>query len=1128
MKRLFFILTLLLYAIGAHAQNKQGNIWYFGRNAGLDFNTEPPTVLTDGKLNTWEGCATIADANGNLLFYTDGIRAWDRNHDQMPNGKSLGGNPSATQSGVIVPYPNNPDLYYLFSVDFQVGALQYALVDMTANGGMGDVVNRNNVLIPYATEKITAVQHANGRDFWVLGHEWNSDRFHTWLISDTGLNITPVISEVGTVQQGSTVTSIGYMKFAPSGQQLALASYSTANFVEIYDFDLSSGSVSNPIKLTDFGGLGPYGIEFSPNGGFLYISEAQGARTKVYQVELPTTGGKIADQGVVLTEGSGFGALQLAPNGKIYHSDDGELQLHVIHKPDEKGILAEYEKNAQDLGGKRAAIGLPTFIQSFFRQISFEAVNLCENDRTEFTLNSTQLSEIDSVVWDFGDPNSGTENTSRLLNPSHNFSGTGGFTVQLTAYFDDRPVLFSDVVNIASLPDASLTEAHALVNGKSLTVNIANDLTASWNDGNTELSRDFNTAGWHWVEVTNAEQCTSRDSMAIFNISYADTCHTTPTQFNLEAGNITVDSLQWQFGDPNSGTNNMVSGTNASHEFTNPGNYTVNLTAYYDGRQYDRNFSLTINALPDAGLPEAVTLIRNASQSVRASNGQTTWDDGNTEPTRNLDSPGWYWVDVTSDEQCTARDSLAVFNITYADTCFNSQASFSLEAGNVGVDSVLWNMGDPNSGTANTTRGAQVNHLFSQVGAFTVNADIYFKGTQTSASFEMNIAPLPPVDLGPDQTLFYGENTTLTAAGTGNAYLWQDGSTEETFLVEEPGTYWAEVTNAAGCIQRDSVVIHYDQLIDVSLPSDTVLCQGETLSLDVSLPDASYRWQDGSNTANYTVSQPGLYWVEITNAFGNRTQRDSIEVRYYDFGELTLDAQVVICEAQTVALTASGAAAGESYRWYDQNMGFLEENQGTYTTSPLNASTEYFVSLTNGRCEGDPAKVTVIYDAVTAEILPSDSVLIGIGETVQLDAFGGDSFTWSPPQWLNTTEGRTVLSTPEDDLQYTVTVTSALGCTDTATVWVLLQKGIFIPNAFSPNGDGDNDTWTIFNLERFPNNLVQIYNRWGSLVFSARGYQNQWDGTMNGTDIPDGNYNYVIDFGDPSMPVRRGTVKLMR
>ncbi|EAY28995.1 hypothetical protein [Microscilla marina] len=173
-----FIFAFILPVFSLQAQ-KQGNIWYFGFGAGLDFNNTPPTALTDGKLITDEGCATICDNDGKLLFYTDGIKVWNRFHQEMPNGTGLFGDPSATQSGVIVPYPGNSDLYYIFTVDNNLGqyGFAYSMVDMTKETGKGDVVVKNIPMFTPSTEKITAVQHANGTDVWVIAKPWETTNF---------------------------------------------------------------------------------------------------------------------------------------------------------------------------------------------------------------------------------------------------------------------------------------------------------------------------------------------------------------------------------------------------------------------------------------------------------------------------------------------------------------------------------------------------------------------------------------------------------------------------------------------------------------------------------------------------------------------------------------------------------------------------------------------------------------------------------------------------------------------------------------------------------------------------------------------------------------------------------------
>src|SRR5437764_1215512 len=119
MKKILLI-YLFLICTASFAQ-KEANNWYFGRNAGVTFNGGAPVAVTNGQLNTLEGCASISDANGNLLFYTDGIKVWNKNHVVMTNGTGLRGDPSSTQSGIIVPKPGSSTIYYIFTVDMQGG-----------------------------------------------------------------------------------------------------------------------------------------------------------------------------------------------------------------------------------------------------------------------------------------------------------------------------------------------------------------------------------------------------------------------------------------------------------------------------------------------------------------------------------------------------------------------------------------------------------------------------------------------------------------------------------------------------------------------------------------------------------------------------------------------------------------------------------------------------------------------------------------------------------------------------------------------------------------------------------------------------------------------------------------------
>src|SRR6201988_2778618 len=247
-KKYFSLLILLLSINLAKAQlGKEAWHWQFGQNAAIDFSSGTPVTNTCA-INTTEGSASLSDPNtGQLLFYTDGTKVWDRNNNQMPNGFGMiGGQGTSTQAALIVPKPGSSTIYYLISAD-QGGymgpnqGVHYSIVDMSLNGGLGDVTTKNTLLTPPpTTEKLTAIQHCNGMDYWIITHSFNSNTFNVYLLTSTGINTTPIVSNVGTLQSGTDDETIGYLKASPNGKKLAMAVANFLDFVELFDFDNST------------------------------------------------------------------------------------------------------------------------------------------------------------------------------------------------------------------------------------------------------------------------------------------------------------------------------------------------------------------------------------------------------------------------------------------------------------------------------------------------------------------------------------------------------------------------------------------------------------------------------------------------------------------------------------------------------------------------------------------------------------------------------------------------------------------------------------------------------------------------------------------------------------------------
>lgn len=415
MKKIIVLVLMCITAISLHAQRQAAN-WYFGENAGLKFNLDNNSVdvVNDGQLNTREGCSSISDEQGNLLFYTDGVTIWDRNHNIMPNGTGLHGDSSSTQSGIIVPQPDNDNLYYVFTVDNLIDdidlGLNYSIVDISLNGGLGTVTTKNINLIQSCSEKITAVLKdcLNG-SLWLLsfasvdGTERTYNTFHAFEISNTGINTTSVKS---TFPIGIN-DARGYLKLSPDGKKLACANASDGMY--IYDFDSDTGIVSNQ-KNVSFSGenttIFPYGVEFSPDSNLLYVNATNDFFDQnpqisnnpanhfaaLYQFDLSAADFQTTET-IIDQRQSYRGALQLGPDGKIYRAlsatySEGLSGISTIEKPNETGVGCTYRHNTINLSPAQSSQGLPPFVSSFFNaQIDIikngkSQINLsiCEND----------------------------------------------------------------------------------------------------------------------------------------------------------------------------------------------------------------------------------------------------------------------------------------------------------------------------------------------------------------------------------------------------------------------------------------------------------------------------------------------------------------------------------------------------------------------------------------------------------------------------------------------------------------------------------------------------------------------------------------------------------------------------
>lgn len=509
------ILILFLFIQHFLFAQKEGNIWYFGNNAGIDFNTESPTAITDGAMDTPEGCATMCDNMGNILFYTNGVTVWNSEHQVMPNGDELLGNVSSTQSSIIIKKPGLNSKYYLFTTGHQadIFGLRFTEVDMSLNDGLGDVTNIKNLEVQTRVlEKLVAVRQDNMQDYWVVVHLWDSTRFHAYEVSESGLDFDPVISDVGSLVYGSQNTIHGYMKANQTGDKLALAHGGFLHNVEVFDFNKENGEVSNAIVLADYGEFQPYGLEFSPDGTKLY-SAIKGELGSVYQYHLVGDSSDIDDSRMEIGSSLAYGgALQLAPNGKIYHVGKEDGTLSVINNPNALGEDCDYQIDGLFLEGKTGALGLPNFVNSIYQEPPVSTIDVCDGDTTNFVVN---LPNVDSVLWDFGDIDSGEDNFSSEIQPQHYYAGPGNFVITLTYFSEGEENSYLFPLRIYLNPVVDLGEDAGLCEGQTKMLDATTEHGYyKWHDDSREAQFVVTQIGSYWVTV-RANSCFGSDTITL-------------------------------------------------------------------------------------------------------------------------------------------------------------------------------------------------------------------------------------------------------------------------------------------------------------------------------------------------------------------------------------------------------------------------------------------------------------------------------------------------------------------------------------------------------------------------------------------------------------------------------------
>lgn len=1171
--------------------DQRANVWHFGNHAGIDFNEQPPVALNNSAMDAPEGCAIVCDRNGDVIFYTDGDKVFDKTDTQIDSG--IGGDPAASQSAIIVPVPGDETLYYIFTTQAINGTalfeVRYSLFDLKLNAGNGGLQQKNVLLFSRSTERITANER------WVIVHEYGNNVFRSYPITEEGIG-QPVYSETGSVHSfQSAVNAEGYMKIGPRNNvAVTLSTPGTSNLVELFTLDDSTGRLDNfrQINLNEPNGQ-VYGVEFSPGGSKVFAT-VKGSPTpsQIFEYFLDSLDQPYFRQRI--DQNLELGAIQRGPDNQLYVAINGSGVLGTIQANEDTTQLSSFNPAGFALlGGTNSRLGLPNFIQ-FQGNASggpgFNFAGVCLGDSTQFS--GTPTDQIDNFLWSFGDGGTSTE-----ASPLHLYAAAGIYTVsmRLTNRCGLDTTLVQQIEIFAPPATPSIPGAVALCTGAvTLDANIPNTpgITHLWSNGETTQTVVINNPAVISVINTSANGCTSTaQSFVVDNRPVVDLgpdltiCedNATPT---LDAQNPGA-TYQWTINGVNASTI-QTQGVDVS----TPGVFTYEVTVTdpfttcftVEDKVYTINvspaFVLSGTDPTSCGTPDGtVSLQLNAS--VPAGGPYSYFITGpNSFNQQGIDqtapslvgpitgqSAGTFSAIVTDQiSGCTLSSSFALTDVALTitpvvtDPCI---VAYSVTVAG-GTGPYQFTLTDSGTGQVFGPSLPSTSPFLTTVIAPTLPAGNYILEVEDASgcidSQNIAVTPNPPVTFTVDASDLCDATPTLTASGTATSYAWSTnvpgsivGPTNGATIQLLPGagvvTFTVTGSGPGGCPFTQDVTINVpDTIVPSFTQSDA--CADQVILTAQPSGNFTYRWYaNGSVTPtalgqsiSLSVADDGdSYVLEVLSTLTGCIVRSAPQTVSI-VGSITagLSGTPACDDNQPFTLTATTNTTGETYTWFLNNVLIAGANTATINQT---AAGIYRVEISKSGCM-TPAEIQVIKLPMPQGNLPDRVVICNDPDnndpataTVDLDPGVFQTYDWFKNEIsLNYTDR--VLTADSEGL-YDVDITNSFGCVSRDRTEVLNDcvPKIVAPNAFRPSsGVGTNKDFFAYTFFITDNFQVMIYNRWGELVFESRDKNFRWNGGYNnnaGQPLPAGTYAYVFKYESSFRPEKgtqeqRGGVVLIR
>jgi gliding motility-associated-like protein len=537
------------------------------------------------------------------------------------------------------------------------------------------------------------------------------------------------------------------------------------------------------------------------------------------------------------------------------------------------------------------------------------------------------------------------------------------------------------------------------------------------------------------------------------------------------------------------------------------------------------------------------------------------WDfgDGNSStevsPTHTYATAGTYTVTlyVNRDEPCNglATTQVKVYplfkpDFTVEGLCVSKPSSFldKTTATYGVVDSWQWDFGDPNS-TADVSTQKNPTYTYNQTGPKNISLTATSsQGCNGTIVKTVDVFDKPRVDLKFKDTLICnGDQLQLEALGGGN-FSWApavgvaNANTATPTVAPAATTRYVVTLDIDGCVNTDSVQVRVVDFVTLRAMADTSICATDSLQLSAVTDGLRYQWSPVTGISNPAILSPSAApasteTYRITASIGHCSATDEVEVKVVPYPVANAGPDTVICNNSSAQL--HGSIVGKTFNWTPDAL--LTNEHTLSPVAHLQRSTSFILSAFDDQGCPKPGRDTVI-----VSVLPEVNAFAGgdtavvVGQQVQLLATGGVGYIWSPATALNNPEIPNPVAVYDGSLEsvrYQVVVNNEAGCTDTTYVQVRIFKTeprIFVPSAFTPNGDNNNDIFRPIAAGISRIEFFRVFNRWGELVFSTTENGKGWDGRIKGQEQASGTYVWVvkgIDYTGKEF-FAKGTVTLIR